>query len=275
MKTSACRPIAKSAYVPNATSRRRFFSVPTAILMTLMVALWAPATDASALRSEPAGEVATATTLACKPSTALPSDSRGGSYVVQDNFESGTLSKWTVTDEGDAWAGATDDYRWTGGCSGRLIVTSSSTSRANAKKGLPSGTYDVWAIGNFRILKEGNSGSNVPTFRFFDGSKRILDVHRQNISGDLWLRAARGDGSWKYVKLNRHISLNTWYRLVVHVRPAWGSSRIQVLLNRELLFSSTSYYLPAGHLTKAMVGAEHVRQKMDMVFDDIVIKAAS
>jgi hypothetical protein len=32
--------------------------------------------------------------------------------------------------------------------------------------------------------------------------------------------------------------------------------------------------LPADHLTTTMIGSEHVRQKMDMVFDDVVIKAS-
>jgi hypothetical protein len=192
---------------------------------------------------------------------------------VRDNFESGTLSKWSTTDEGDAWAGVTDDYAYKGDCAGRLIVTGSSTSRANIRRTLPGGTTDVWAVGRFRVLREGYSGSNVPTFRFFNGSARIADVHRQNGTGQLWLRTARGDGSWRYVRLNKEIDLNRWYRVIVHVRTDWSRSTVEVRVDGSVLYYSGGYYLPSGRLTAAMVGAEHQRQKMDLVFDNVVVKA--
>lgn len=210
----------------------------------------------------------------CSSAVGSPTWGRPGSYVIADNFESGSLGKWRVTDEGDAWAGVTSSFASTGECAGRLIVSSSSTSRANVRKSLPTGTDDVWAIGWFRVNREGYSGSNVPTFRFFYGSKRILDIHRQNLSGDLWLRAARGDGSWKYVKLGKRMDLNRWYKVEIHVRTAWGSSRVDVLVDGVLRYSKSGYYLPTARLTSVMVGAEHVRQKGDLGFDNIIVKAS-
>ena len=205
----------------------------------------------------------------------LPSSGRPGRYVLRDNFETGTLSKWTTRiREGDAWAGVTDDFAITGTCSGRLIVTSSWDSRANIQRDLPDDTDDVWAGGWFRVLTEGYAGSNVPTFRFFKDASRILDVNRQNVAGDLWLRTARGDGTWKFVKLNKWMALNRWYHIEVHVNTNWRSSQIDVLVDGQVLYSTTSYYLPAGDLTTAMIGAEHPRQKMDMVFDDVVVRGS-
>jgi hypothetical protein len=232
-----------------------------------------PAVDAAV--SRPTAQVQSSQAASWCSEVDLPSSGRPGTYILRDNFESGTLSKWTTRiDEGDAWAGVTDDYAVTGNCAGRLIVTSSWDSRANVQRDLPDRPSDVWAVGWFRILKEGYAGSNVPTFRFFTDSSRILDVHRQNLTGDLWLRTARGDGSWKYVKLNKWMALNRWYRIEVHVGTDWSNSRIDVLVDGQVLYSTTSYYLPVGHLTTAMIGSEHVRQKMDVVFDDVVIKGS-
>jgi hypothetical protein len=210
----------------------------------------------------------------CSPTIYVPSSDRPGAYVVRDHFESGTLAKWTITDEGDAWAGVTDDHARRGLCAGRLIVSSSSTSRANVRTALPSGSTDAWAIGWFRVLAEGYSGSNVPTFRFFDGSQRIVDVHRQNGSGDLWLRSADGHGSWRYVHLGTRISLNSWHRVIVHVHAGWSAGRVDVFIDGDLRFRDDSYYVPASRITTVMVGAEHVRQKMDLLFDDVVVKAS-
>jgi hypothetical protein len=210
----------------------------------------------------------------CSDEVGLPSTTLPGTYVVRDNFESGTLGKWRKTDEGDAWAGVTADYAWAGDCAGRLVVTSSSSSRANIRAALPAGTTDVWAVGRFRVLAEGYSGSNVPTFRFFNGSARIADVHRQNGSGDLWLRTASGDGSWRYVNLGSRMEFGRWYRIDVHVRTAWSGSIVEVRLNRTTIYSNGAYYLPAGRLTTTMIGAEHVKQQMDLLFDSVVIKAS-
>ena len=210
----------------------------------------------------------------CSPEIYLPSSKRAGAYVVRDHFESGTLGKWAITDEGDAWAGVTDDHGRRGLCAGRLIVSSSSTSRANVRTALPSGSTDAWALGWFRVLAEGGIGSNVPTFRFFDGSQRIVDVHRQNGSGDLWLRSADRDGSWAYVRLGTKVSLGSWHRVVVHVRAGWSAGRVDVFIDGVLRFTDSSYYVHAGRITTVMVGAEHVRQKMDLVFDDVVVKAS-
>jgi hypothetical protein len=193
---------------------------------------------------------------------------------VADNFESGSLTtKWAKTDEGDAWAGVTNRWARTGECAGRLVVTSAYASKANIRRSLPSGTSDVWATGWFRVNKQGWSGSNVPTFRLFSGSRRILDVHRQNISGDLTLRTATSSGSWRYVKLGRKLELGRWYYLEVHARAAWGSSLVSVWLNGTRLYRSYTYPLVTSRFTLVMIGAEHSRQVMDLGFDNVVVKA--
>jgi hypothetical protein len=206
-------------------------------------------------------------------SVPLPTVNRPGTVLLRDNFESGSLSRWRVVDNGDAWAGVTNSRDHTGRCAGRLKVTSSSTSRANVQKALPTGTNDVWAVGWFRVDKQGSWGSNVPTFRFFNGSTRLADVHRQNSTGELFLRTRTSSGSWRYVKLNRRMSLYTWHRVDIYVRPAWRSSAISIAVDGQWLYRTTSAYLPASRLTTVMIGAEHYRQVMDLSFDDVFITA--
>jgi hypothetical protein len=243
-------------------------------VVSLAAGLTGPVDAGAFLTPDATAQVPPAGSPSCRSGVPLPWSSRPGDLVNRDNFESGSLSRWATTDEGDAWAGVTDDYAVTGDCSGRLIVTGSSTSRANIRTGLPAGTNDAWAIGWFRILREGYDGSNVPTFRFFNGPRRIADVYRENGGGGLWLRTARGDGSWSYARLRRWVSLNAWHKIVVHVHADWSASRVDVLLDGVLVISDASIYLPAERLTTAMVGAEHVRQKMDLVFDNIIVKAS-
>jgi hypothetical protein len=227
----------------------------------------APAADPAAYATDAASW--------CSSSVGTPTTYRSGTTVVADNFESGSLTtKWTKTDEGDAWAGVTTSFDHSGACAGRLVVTNSWTSRANIRRGLPSGTDEVWASGWFRVNKQGYWGSNVPTFRLFNGSTRILDVHRQNISGAMWLRTRTSSGSWRYVKLGPTLALGRWYYVEVHVRTAWSSSYVTVWLNGTMLYRNAAYSLPTSRLTTVMIGAEHYRQLGDLGFDDVVVKAS-
>jgi hypothetical protein len=203
----------------------------------------------------------------------LPTVTRPGALVVSDGFEDGSLWRWRVVRDGDARAYVSNSRSSSGRCSGRLIVSSDATARANVQRALPTGTDEVWAMGWFRVDREGGPESNVPTFRFFDGSSRILDVYRQNGTGDLWIRTATGTGTWRYVQLDRKLELFRWHHVEVHVRAAWGSSAISVRLDGAELHRTSSAYLPTSRLTIAMIGAEHVRQEMDLSFDDIVITA--
>src|SRR5207245_8524133 len=125
----------------------------------------------------------------CSPSTALPQSLDPDPLVLGDNFEGGTFSSWTsVTAEGDARAVVDWPTAETGTCGGHFTISSSSTSRANITRSLPALITDVWADGWFYESGEGLANSNVGFFRFFDGSNRIADVYRQNITGGYWLR---------------------------------------------------------------------------------------
>ena len=213
--------------------------------------------------------------VVCASSVALPTSGGLGDYRLRDHFESGGFGKWTGrTAEGDAKAYVGTARKVSGWCAGRLVVTSAWNSKANVWRQLPSGTRDVWVTGWFRVDREGLWGSNVPTWRLFAGSQRIADVHRQNGTGDLWLRTANGSGGWRYTKLNRRIALGTWHRIQLHVYANWSGSDIEVRVDGDLAYRNLSHWLPVGRLDRAMIGAEHRRQVMDLWFDDAVIRSS-
>jgi hypothetical protein len=215
-------------------------------------------------------DIGTAHAASCGGSA--PVASRPGTVIVADGFESGSVrTHWSVTDEGDAWAGITTSAPHRGMCAGRIVVTSSSTSRANLRRGLPAVTTNVWAVGWFRVEREGSRGSNVPTFRFFNGSNRVLDVFRANGTGAMWLRTASGTGSWRYTWLNAQLPLHRWAKIEVHVRANSSQSTVSVWIDGVRRFESSSYSLPASRLTMVMIGAEHVKQVEDLWVDDVVV----
>jgi hypothetical protein len=193
--------------------------------------------------------------------------------VLADNLESGDFRNWSrVVRNGDAQAYVTGSRAWSGACSGRLVVTSRWDSRANVQKHLGSSIDEVWAQGYFYVAKEGSWGSNVPIWRFFNGSQRIIDLHRQNGTGDLWIRRWNPSGGWWYSKLDKRLSLNRWYQVKMYVRSWWGGSKVAVWVDGTVLYYKWPY-VASGRITTAMVGAEHVRQVMDLSFDHLVIEA--
>ena len=208
---------------------------------------------------------------ACRP-ISLPAIGR--TVAVADTFERGRLSKWHVVQDGDAFAGTTRDDPFDGNISGRLRATAARTSRANIQTRLADGTAEVWASGSFRVDDQGRRESNVPTFRFFNGTARVLDVFRQNVTGQLFLRTTDGPGDWDYVKLQRRMDIGRWYRIDIHVRALLNRSTISIAVNGRTVYQTSTAELHVRRLTTVMIGSEHVQQVMDLAFDDVVVNEA-
>jgi hypothetical protein len=190
---------------------------------------------------------------------------------LADGFESGFGAWSSVTRDGDATVSIDPSPVFAGAGAVHLHVTSSSTSRANLDRVLPAGTASVLLDGRFNILGEGLSGSNVPTFRLFNGTTRILEVYRENVAGDLWLRTNNGAGGWTYYKLGRVLTKGQWYRVSVNATAAGGSSTVAIELDGVRLFDRV-IPLVSTSFTDAMVGAEHVRQVMELYADEVTIR---
>lgn len=188
-------------------------------------------------------------------------------------MESGGFGTWsTVTIEGDAKLGVAWPDAITGTCAGRFQITSTATSRANLTRALPAGTTDVWADGWFRVDDEGQSNSNVGFFRYFDGSSRIADIYRQNVSSGIWIRTTDSRGSNVYTPLGIDIPLGRWTHVRFHVRAAGSASTIEAWIDGTKRYGAT-VWLPTSRLTNVLLGSEHQSQKMDLRFDDIVLEA--
>lgn len=210
----------------------------------------------------------------CTPATPLPTNSDPGTVVLADGFESYTFSGWSEVGQGGDGVAAIVTNAHTGTCAARLRSTSGAESKANLQRNLPSGTADVWADGWFNVQGEGASNSNVPFFRVFAGTTRAIDVYRQNVSGEAWMRLPTSGGT-VYVKLNRTIALNTWHEVKVHaVANAGGGETVEVWLDGQLVHSSNTNELGLSSFTHVMVGSEHASQVIDLLADDIVIKRA-
>lgn len=216
---------------------------------------------------------------ACDSTALPPSNSDPGTQVLADGFESNGFSNWTsVTQNGDATATVQKSTVKTNNCAALIHVTANTGSRANIAKTLPAASHEVWATGWFNITREGAStASNVPTFRFFNGTTRLLDVSRQNGSGSFFVRWPTATGQ-SINSTGRTLNLNQWYQIKIHTLADGPQSTVRVWLDGVEVFNRTSPttgYATFGaftNFTSLQVGAEHVVQDGDFAADDIVAK---
>jgi hypothetical protein len=211
----------------------------------------------------------------CDPAAAAPTNSDPGAVVIAENYETG-LSKWTkITQQGDALVSTTSAAAKTGRCSGMLHVTTAVwDSRANMMKSLPAGTNEIYARGWFRVAAEGvNSTWNTPTFRFLSNGKRVLDVSRQNVTGNFFVRFPDKAGGWTIPSTGKSMQVGRWYDVRVHAIANGLLSTVEVWLDGTRVYATTTATLGVDRFDVAMVGAEHQNQEGDVQADDVVVKA--
>jgi hypothetical protein len=213
-----------------------------------------------------------APTNPCTSSTPAPTTADPGTTLVADNFETFDFSKWSAVGlSGDATATIQTATVKSPTCAAKLHVTANASSMANVSRNLPAETSDVYANGWFNVQAEGPSGNNVPEFRFFSGTNRVVDVYRVNLTGQMYLRLPNGSGGYQYISLGRTMALNTWFTLNVHVVANGASSTVVVKIDGQSVLSRT-VDLGVSTLTKVQIGSEHLAQAGDLVFDDVVLK---
>jgi hypothetical protein len=217
--------------------------------------------------------------VTCQPNAPAPTNQYPGTTVVATNFESGSLTASgfrTPVTGGSGTAAVSSAQQRSGGCAAHLHVTTAAGSVANFSAALPARSNDVYADGWFNVAKEGPANNNVPYFRFFNGSTRVLDVFRANsASGALWLRVTSPTGTFSYTPLGPSVALGTWHHLVMHVVPNGASTTVEVWFDERLVYSSRQVATGFSTLTAVQLGAEHRRQAGDSYIDDVVIKSAS
>jgi hypothetical protein len=220
-------------------------------------------------------ESGSAPTNPCAPGTALPTSSDPGSTVIAEGFEAFNFNNWNEIEQaGTGTATIQTTQKHLGNCAAKLHVEGDSTSKANLRKTLPSGTTDIWADGWFRVATEGASNSNVPFFRVFNGTTtRVIDIYRQNVSGTLFVRTPAGTG-YTYTSLNTTLPMNEWHNIKIHGTATAGADLVEVWLDGTKKLTKTDAEFGVATFDLLRVGSEHFAQVMDLYADDIIAKAS-
>lgn len=227
-------------------------------------------TGVPALSSGPA----TAGAQACRDGTPPPADPYPGSTVAASNFESGTLDGFIVAAAGNGQAIVSSETSRSANCAAVLRATADPGSVANMRVSLPSGMTEAYVDGWFNIASEGAAGSNVPYFRFFSDVARVLDVFRQNVTGELVLRTATPDGN-VYTVLAPNVRINAWNRLVMHVVPEGPGNGVQIWWNGRSVYAGSEAGIQAAPADTVQLGSEHDQQMGVIYIDDVIVNTGA
>ena len=101
----------------------------------------------------------------------------------------------------------------------------------------------------------------------------MLDLSRQNVTGNVFLRFPNGTGGWSYIMTGRKIDLNRWYQVKIHAKANGNLSTVEIWLDGVRYINMSTVTLGVWTFDAAMLGAEHQNQEGDVVADDVVIKS--
>lgn len=204
-----------------------------------------------------------------------------------DDFETGDFRHWDVLDQaGDAYVRVlssdatmygSSDPAWSGDFGGRITVTANTGSRGNIQKVLPSSAADkIAASGMFNWRIAGTaSNSNLPSFRIFNGTQRLIDVFRANDTGGLWLRRTDASDTMQFHNLGVVAPLGVWTKVDISLeRISTSDVTVEVKVDnvQRLLLSLN---VKVGAFNKLYIGAEHNAQEGEFDFDAITITPAA
>jgi hypothetical protein len=208
--------------------------------------------------------------LACAVALFAGVGTASADTVFSDGFESGNFSAWTqVQTAGDGTAAVQSAIVRTGSLAARLSESSTSGSKAYARKTFASAQLDMSASGDFQVLQQGVSGGNVPFFRFLDpSSARIVSVYRQNgTSGSIGL----GYGG-SYFSTTGSLPLSTWATIALHVITNGPSSTVEVRLNGTLIYQTSGASLGTAGVSTIQIGNDTAAQAFTIVADTISVQ---
>jgi Concanavalin A-like lectin/glucanases superfamily len=177
-----------------------------------------------------------------------------------------------VTIGGDASATVQSTIVKTGSYAAQLGESANAGSKAYARRAFSSAQPDLTASGDFRILQQGASGSNVPFFRFFTSSgTRLVNVYRQNgTSGAIWVSYGGA-----YYSTTGTLALNTWASVSVHLVVNGAASSVTVTLNGQQIYQTTTANLGAAGIATLQLGNDTAAQTFSLVADNISVQGAS
>jgi hypothetical protein len=199
--------------------------------------------------------------------------------LFTDDFSSGTLNAWTVTQVAQGTAGVVTLPSHTGADSqmARITVPNYTTnSMAYLKKRLDQPVYALSAVGWFKVRSggcddsAGYSGGNVPFFRFFDTSeRRVVGLYRINGSCSKTAKLyVQHSGS--FFRTGKNIGFGDWNRLELRTTINGGDSFVEVYMNGARVYraTATNGIVPIASVN---IHNEHNNQVGDLLADDITL----
>jgi len=183
--------------------------------------------------------------------------------LFSDDFESGNLSRWTVTTKGSGTATVQSGTVHAGTYAATFTTTAMSGSAAYARTALSTSVADLTVAAAVRVDAEGASGGDVPLLRLFDASgTRIINLYRQNATGVVWVRY----GS-TYAKTGAKLPLGVWADVKLRV----AGSTLQASMNGASIFSTDSATLTPAKTV--LLGNEVSGQAATLDVDDVSLTA--
>jgi hypothetical protein len=191
-----------------------------------------------------------------------------GALLFEDDFESGTLSRWTKLLIGPGSTAGVDTAAGRYGQAAARISAGPEKGAFAAARVVLKSPQGTLAVGlDVKVHLEGPIGANVPLLRLFDSTgKRLLTVYRQNLAdGRLWVGVG-GD----HVASQGKLDLDTWAHLAVEVHPNGreAGSVVTLRLDGRLVAQ-----VQAAELVKPtsiiQIGNDSKNQPFDLYVDDV------
>ena len=180
-----------------------------------------------------------------------------------DNFETGTLSKWT----GTAGAMIAQQAAVHAGQYGAEATASGSTG-AWARKSLTTDQTDLYFRIWFDVLSKGSS-SMVDLLRFNNDSNGPIARLLVTAGGNLAWRNDANGGTITY--LGVPVTQHAWHEAEIHALINGASSTVEVWLDGTLLTSSNSVSLGTVGIGSVQLGDSSSGRTFDVAFDDVAV----
>jgi hypothetical protein len=190
--------------------------------------------------------------------------------LFADDFESGTLSAWTVAKGGDGTAEVQTAIVKAGTYAARFAATANAGSFAYARRSFDTALTDFTVAGDVNVLQEGAAGGNVPIFRLLDASgTRIVILYRQNATGgELWVSQ-----NGTRVKTPKTVPLNEWHNLELHVTINGAASVVQVRADGVQVYSTATANLGTNGIKTVQLGNDTAAQPFAIAVDNVSVRA--
>jgi hypothetical protein len=195
-----------------------------------------------------------------------PAPAGAAGTVFSDDFETGTLGKWTVMTAVDGSAGVRSNAARTA-ANGAQLSASATNAQAAARRALPR-LGSVGARLDVRVDAEGAAGSNVPLVRLFgDDGRRILSLYRQNKDSNRVYIQHSGD----FHATTGRVALGTWTGVDVRATSAGTKSRVEVLLDGVSVYRTDFADLGSAGIAAVQIGNDTRSQAFSTAVDNVVV----